>query len=704
MRLRVLARLVTVIALLSSSAAISRANSVPYIDQPLVPAAVAPGGAGFTLTINGAGFNTTSTVRWNGSPRPTTFVSSSQLTVVISAADVATETTASITVANPGGGGGIPNTVSNTVFFQVSQRTSSVAYGSSTQAAGLPQGVFPVQVVEGDVNGDGKPDIVTLNSNVSISILLGNGDGTFQPASYSGPITSQPNAAAQRIVLGDFNGDGKLDFAVSYSFFDDIQGFQMQVLVLLGAGNGTFTGGPIIAFRHSAFAGGTTFLAADFNQSGTLDLVMDFENGSGNGLLVLGGNGDGTFGLEATIPTAGGPLAAAVADLNGDGRPDLVVTYNNVLAVALNNGNPFNNPCPMCPPQPLLGPVTTVDTLSQPGAFGLAVTAADFNGDGIPDLAFAFQTCVPGNPCTANLQTYAGIGNGTFQSGVPSGGTLDALGTNFVVGDFNADGILDLAFAEDVLLGRGDGTFAVNTVLSQRQNNVVAADFNDDGALDFFGESTQGPLLLQLRILPDFSTSFPTTTASAPIGQSATYGINVTPSNGFLGDVQFDVTGLPPNSSASFSANPLTGGSGTTTLTVSTTNSTPQGQYLLTVTATSGSLTHSTGLILNVTADFNVSVTPAQQSVRLGNPAKFQGSVTPVAGFTGNVSISVSGLPTNTTIEFDPAAVIGGSGKFEFTISANANTVPGTYTVMVTGTGSGQSSSATITLTVSPKS
>lgn len=196
---------------------------------------------------------------------------------------------------------------------------------------------------------------------------------------------------------------------------------------------------------------------------------------------------------------------------------------------------------------------------------------------------------------------------------------------------------------------------------------------------------------------PDFSLSVANTTASSPAGGSAIYQITVMPSNGFADTVQFSVNGLAQDSAASFSPLVITG-AGSTILTISTASSTPEGRYFPTITATSGSLTHSTGIILDVTADFGVSVTPPQQTVRLGDPAKFQGTVTPLLGFNGDVSLSISGLPGNRTVEFDPAVVTGGSGSFKFTISVNSKVRPGTYTVTVTGTSGTQTSGSTITL------
>jgi hypothetical protein len=120
-------------------------NPVPLINQPLVPDAVKPGGAGFTLTVNGTGFVSGSVGHWNGSARPTTFVSRSRLKASILSSDIAKAKTASVTVANPTPGGG----TSNVALFNATTPTSGILLARSDLGAG-------VSVATGDFNGDGN--------------------------------------------------------------------------------------------------------------------------------------------------------------------------------------------------------------------------------------------------------------------------------------------------------------------------------------------------------------------------------------------------------------------------------------------------------------------------------------------------------------------------------------------------------------------
>jgi FG-GAP-like repeat len=226
-------------------------NPVPLINNPLVPTAVAPGGPSFTLTVNGTGFVPSSVVYWNGSPRSTTYVSGSKLTATIFATDIATPNTGSVTVVSPSPGGG----TSNVIFLSVTVATSSV-FMASTDYVGCCGG-FAGDIISADLNGDGKLDVAYTNSlSYGFSVLLGNGDGTFQP-----DIVSATSNDPSLITAGDFNGDGKPDVALSH-FTDSI------VQVLLGNGDGTFNA----PTDYSTAYRSTNIENADFNGDGNLDL------------------------------------------------------------------------------------------------------------------------------------------------------------------------------------------------------------------------------------------------------------------------------------------------------------------------------------------------------------------------------------------------------------------------------------------------
>jgi IPT/TIG domain len=159
-------------------------NPVPFVNQPLVPMTVAPGESGFTLTVNGTGFVSGAVVNWNGAPLSTQFVSGSQLTAVVPAANVAKPGAASVTVVNPGPGG----VASNLAFFQVSESiTPAFTSFIIPVASGDPNFAAVSEPLVADFNGDGRLDVLSVDNYFSTgldtasgSLLLGNGDGTFQ--------------------------------------------------------------------------------------------------------------------------------------------------------------------------------------------------------------------------------------------------------------------------------------------------------------------------------------------------------------------------------------------------------------------------------------------------------------------------------------------------------------------------------------------
>jgi len=228
-----------------SSTAFAAENPVPLISQPLVPDAVAPGGAGFTLAVRGTGFVSGAVVNWNHSSLATTFVSHSQLTAWVPAPDIAAASTASVTVVNPSPGGG----TSNVMFFEVTPSSSSIAL-SAPSAFGA--GTNPDSAAVGDFNGDGKMDLAVANEGSdNVSILLGNGDGTFQAAVNYGAGTDPDSVA-----VGDFRGDGKLDLVVANYYSNNVS-------VLLGNGDGTFQ-----AAVNYGVSAPTSVAVGDFNGDG----------------------------------------------------------------------------------------------------------------------------------------------------------------------------------------------------------------------------------------------------------------------------------------------------------------------------------------------------------------------------------------------------------------------------------------------------
>jgi uncharacterized protein (TIGR03437 family) len=287
---------------------------------------------------------------------------------------------------------------------------------------------LPYAAVFADFNHDGKLDLAiggsgyTPTSTGEVDILLGNGDGTFQP-----PLKIPAPLGAFNLAAADFNADGNVDLAVLVS--QEGGGPSDSVLMLLGRGDGTFTAGDSYAvgpFAHS-------FVTGDFNGDGKLDLIVTDagtyagKNQNGN-LTLLAGKGDGSFATPAIIPVTGGfvrgPYNIFAADFNRDGNLDLAVTlsdysnYEGGLLTLLGHGDGTFAP-----------PVIYANN-------AVTVQAGDLNGDGIPDLVVTGTTVTPGP------SYLLGNGDGSFQPAeLISSGYLGPL----LLADFNRDGKLDVA-------------------------------------------------------------------------------------------------------------------------------------------------------------------------------------------------------------------------------------------------------------------
>ena len=230
-------------------------------------------------------------------------------------------------------------------------------------------GIDPVWSAVGDFNHDGHLDIANAdNATSNVSVLLGNGDGTFQPA-VEYPLAEPPLG----VVAADFNNDGYADLAVTLVCSNNLCAHG-EVDVLLNNQDGTFQSPLKFATGASTSEG---LAAADLNGDGNLDLVVangGFATQEGT-VSVLLGNGNGTFASSVDYLTAYGTISVAVADLDGDGHPDVVAGnagVSNTFSLLRGNGD---------------------GTLQSPRTFGVGpapvhVLAADINGDGAPDLIF----------------------------------------------------------------------------------------------------------------------------------------------------------------------------------------------------------------------------------------------------------------------------------------------------------------------------
>jgi hypothetical protein len=355
--------------------------------------------------------------------------------------------------------------------------------------------------VIGDLNSDGKPDlaVANLDSN-NVSVLLGNGSGTFAAAVNYGMGSAN---GPWSLAIGDVNRDARPDLVTANYF-------SANVSILLGNGDGTFGG----AVHYAAGTNPVAVAVEDLNGDAKPDLAV--ANVTSNNVSILIGNGDGTFPAPVNYAVTA-PRSVALADLNRDGQPDMVVaSAPNTVTIRLGNGD---------------------GTFGAAASFGAgtlpySVAVGDLNQDGKADLAVA-------NRNSDDVSVLLGDGSGAFASAVNH--ATGSHPQSIAVGDVNGDGKPDLAVANrdsytvSILMGAGNGTFApaVNyeafgITASHTADAVAIGDVNLDGRADLaVPAGNAGEIKVLINTCPDLTvTKFHTGTFTQ--GQAgATYTINV---------------------------------------------------------------------------------------------------------------------------------------------------------------------------------
>jgi hypothetical protein len=546
--------------------------------------------------------------------------------------------------------------------------TASLAVGQAgliwANSQSPATGNYPLSVAVGDFNGDGIPDLVVANdndtgpSNIPLTILLGNGDGTF--TAVTGPV---PSELPTFVAVGDFNGDGKADLAVT-SIGDN------SVSIFLGNGDGTFNsaGTVQVGLYPESIAVG------DYNHDGIADLAV--ANATDSTVSILLGNGDGTFTTKATLPTGFSPQSIATADFNGDGILDLATANiaGNTATVLLGNGDG----------------TFTLKASPQVGGQPKSVVVGDFNGDGIPDLAIANSADnFPGSPADNSISVLLGNGDGTFTATAvnPAAGSVPS---SIAIGDFNGDGLPDLAIADfsanmvTVLLGNGDGAFTASESAATgiAPWSIAAADFNGDGLTDLAVDNSLSNSLTILLAEASWATA--TVTGISPVGT----GIHLVDAS-YAGDSNYDpsisattaLNGLPVATTLSLSAIPSISSPGQAVVLTATLspfqaqNQTATG----TVTFYSGSNILGTGTIQNGVAMFSATTLPQGSSFV---SAKYSGDTNFDPSTSPSVVVTV-GESTSTILTASPTALaLGQSTTLTATVTANGGAPSGTITFL----------------------
>jgi hypothetical protein len=430
-------------------------------------------------------------------------------------------------------------------------------------------GVYARSLAVADLNGDGRPDIVTTSTNTTstnaatsdVNVLLGNGDGTFQNPQglTAGTFVSQWGGyAAYSAAVADVNGDGKPDIVTVNA--------GGSISVLQGNGDGTFQAQKLYTTNDRL----PSVAVADMNGDGRPDIVVSDDDI--NGVVgVLFGNGDGTFQNPKWFAPGAGTLST-VADINGDGKPDIVnIDGNNNLSVLLNstNGNFTGQVYTIDHTPPFVQSInlpTSTNTITNPGSVNFTVTFSEpVTGVDATDI----QPVVTGSVTAALTQvtpisstvytvTVSGItGNGTLGVNVlPNGNIRDLAGNAFnqgnvsptsslapqtyfqggrlyglAIADVNGDGIPDIRMTmysyaygggrqDFVLLGKGDGTFqsvpqylGISTLGtgSNTYSLVAVGDLNGDGKPDKVTTNSNGNVSVYLATAPNYTIVNPLT-------------------------------------------------------------------------------------------------------------------------------------------------------------------------------------------------
>jgi hypothetical protein len=544
--------------------------------------------------------------------------------------------------------------------------------GQQTYAAATA----PITVMSADINGDGKMDLVVLNRNSSsVSVLLGNGDGTFlgQQTFAAGVL---PRAAA----MGDLNGDGKPDLALANN--------NASVSVFLSNGNGTFQ-------AQQTFAASTmprAIAIGDANGDGRSDLAVANYNVST--VSVLLGNGDGSFQAQKTHATGVNPSAVAFSDLNGDGKVDLTIANQTAGSLSLLLGNGDGT----------FQPQQTLATGINPTSLALG----DVNGDGKPDLAVS-------NYAVNSVGVFLANGNGTFQPQQTF--ATGALPRTAILAEVNGDGKLDLVTANvgnafvSVLQGKGDGTFEAQQTFGtgNAPRSVVLTDLNADGKPDLAvansdnsGGGNNASVLLGIRAGGGFVGQAYTIDRLAP---TASIGpVAPDPSFTAVGPVAINFTEAVQNldiadfslarngAAVPLTASMLSGGGAQYSLNLTSVTSAGGhpvlGNYVLTLNPSD--VTDQAGNALGSAASDSWQIVVSTTTVLTATPnattggelVTFTATVSPSTGNAGTVTFKDNGTPI-------PAAtnvpVVGGVASFQTSvltaathpISADFNGAPG---------------------------
>ena len=346
--------------------------------------------------------------------------------------------------------------------------------------------------------------------------------------------------------------------------------------------------------------------------------------------------------------------------------------------------------------------VSGTDSVQSSSTFSITVTGTTSSG-----LTHTANASLTVNPPPPDFSISATPGSETVTAGTSATYTVSITSLNGFTGsvNLNVSGFpsgATASFSSNPTISSSTLTISTGgTTPSGTYPLTITGTYTDtNGTLT---HTTTVDLTVNGTSSGDFSLSPSPTSQSVTQGSGTSYSVTVSASGGFSGTVGFSVGGLPTGAGASFSPSSVTG-SGSTTMNVTTSGTTPTGTYTLTITGTSGSLTHTAtvSLIINPPPDFTLSADSATITVPVNSSNTDTITVTPSGGFTGSVSLSLSGLPRRTSSSFsvNPLSITSSPGSSILTISTNRNTTTGTYGLALTATSGGLTHTINLMLVV----
>jgi FG-GAP-like repeat len=628
-----------------------------------------------------------------------------------------------------------------------------------------PKVPYPIFVM-GNFRNLNTPDIIYASANGQnpIAFIPGNGDGTFGT-----PVVLTTQLYPLLLVSGDFNGDGNLDFAV-LGYVPAGAGDSPQLDVFLGNGNGTFNHLPSQILTSLTNVELSQLIAADFNHDGKLDLLIGYVTdngavGSPYNLDLAFGNGDGTFQMPSLAMSNFG--WATVADVNKDGYPDLIQEFdpNPTLAEAAIGGlDGYQVAAITIYLGGAGGQFQQGGSYFAPGILADQPIVGDFNGDGNVDVALPYFSTDSGRPWEERIQTFQGVGDGTFlpvgdfyqlpdydhpmaggdYRGLGVTDLLDLVGSTSSINTISASPASALIITPDNSpLTSSNGSATVTLALPASSSEVVQLTSSDPAvslpsSVAFTAGQTQQSfsftlgsgfdkthvLALSAQLNGQTAVAYiPMANPNATPGVYAQAGYNGAPPIGitpgesptfmfFLESLggysgvfgSFTCSGLPAAATCEFASPSVSlsaGGLAENGVSLIVPAGAQLGTYSVNISASNGAITPSATLQLGV-GDFDLSVNPNIVSMDTSNSPYTTVSTTFLDGLDEEVSFSCTGLPSGASCSIPGIAYPGVSvTAIGLSLSPVSNLAPADYPFQIVGTANVVSHSVSATLRIS---